>query len=716
MAQHQRLCSRCSTLDIAALLERHASTAFDEELSVWSWNDYDDPDWLKPDDCAFCHLVGVIKVPHDTSQAELWYVSPPDYLYILPSGQCRQPIPLGLKKEVRRNPSNPSKLWRDGAGRTCRTWTLFLASRGSVEGQGQLVVRKVDTHRIDFDIVKTWLARDESHRWGVAAATNPGIPDRLIDCQTKTVVAARDQRYLALSYVWGQAMFEYEEAYPEDDGELPQHLPATVADAITAAGKLGYRYLWCDKYCIDQDDEPSKVHQIQNMDIIFKGADATLVAAAGQGADFGLPGVNARPRNEQRSARLAEFDLTIISATSVVQDGIRNSKWNSRAWTYQEARLSSRLLVFTSDELYYESRAGNRRESVEAPFPCLDENLFVYQKPLFDPWNASNPEFVNKAIAEYSSRDLSREEDALIAALGFLKEFRNGPNPVFHHWGVPIFPDQAIRLGHGRKSFAYLGPGPSAPFSHEGFLLGLCWRPEGDPLSGNVGMKLHRRPNLPSWSWAGWTCELDEEPQTVYDIQQFHARPDDEVFLESDEGNLVPLHRLYEYRASGAESAARRPFSHFIHLKIRTVTCRLKTISREGMPEAARDQYPEPFALTCDEVDFPFCYGGWGRRSDSFISLVPAEDLWKRSLEASASLHGAHLQPPSPLLIGIMVGRFEDKTDWPYGKQFILVVCQSRDGNFYERVGYIIQGDRRVNLEVRSLLDKKLKIERIRIG
>ena len=362
------------------------------------------------------------------------------------------------------------------------------------------------------------------------------------------------------------------------------------------------------------------------------------------------------------------------------------------AWTYQEARLSERLLIFTNHELYFESRHGNHRETVEIPIPCLDANLFVSHRPLFDPWNAHNPEYVHEAMAEYSSRELSRQEDALLAALGFLKEFRNGPNPVYHHWGVPIFPDQAIGLGHGRTKFPWLGTKPPAPFTDQGFLLGLCWRPAGDHLIGSTGVRPTRRPELPSWSWAGWNCSLDPKPQTVYDIQQFHAHPEDRVYVQCEPGT-VPLRRLYDSHTTGRLS------SHYIYLNANTISLTFTSVSREDMTLAARDQYPEPYALMCEGVDFPFCYGGWGGRTDSFLSLIPAQELMERLTSSSQSL------------VGIFLGRFEDKKDWPYGKQFILVICQALNGSF-ERVGHIYQGDQRMGLNVRDILETQMKRER----
>ena len=328
----ERLCSRCAILDVDELLDQHSASHFDEDITIWSWNDYDDPDWLKPD-CAFCQLVDIVKKPHDTSQAGLWYWSPPEFLYLLSNLKSSRPIPLGLKKEVRRNTidsTNSSTVWRDKAGRTWRNWTLFLASRGSVQVQSNLVIRDIDAHHIDFDIVKGWLTRDGASSSKTRVLVNHDIPARLVDCRTRTIVPAAQHPYLALSYVWGQAVFESDRGYSGGEDLLPNAIPATIADAISVTQQLGYRYLWVDKYSINQADAFSKLYDIQNMDTIFRSAEATLIAAAGQDAQYGLPGVNARSRKPPVSARLGEFSFTILSSTSVVQDMIRQYKWNSR--------------------------------------------------------------------------------------------------------------------------------------------------------------------------------------------------------------------------------------------------------------------------------------------------------------------------------------------------------------------------------------------------
>lgn len=53
---------------------------------------------------------------------------------------------------------------------------------------------------------------------------------------------------------------------------------------------LGERYLWVDALCIVQDDEASKLQNIDRMAPIYPGAKLTIIAADGD-ADYGLRGL-----------------------------------------------------------------------------------------------------------------------------------------------------------------------------------------------------------------------------------------------------------------------------------------------------------------------------------------------------------------------------------------------------------------------------------------
>ena len=115
---------------------------------------------------------------------------------------------------------------------------------------------------------------------------------RLLDCRSLMVVQAeRTVQYLALSYVWGR-----ERKGPirkRNDCSLRlESLSQTIRDAITLTRSLQYGYIWIDKICIDQESSTERYKQIMQMDKIYAGAELTIIAAAGNDEEFGLPGVS----------------------------------------------------------------------------------------------------------------------------------------------------------------------------------------------------------------------------------------------------------------------------------------------------------------------------------------------------------------------------------------------------------------------------------------
>jgi hypothetical protein len=124
----------------------------------------------------------------------------------------------------------------------------------------------------------------------------------LIDCTTCQVVAAPHRCwYLALSYVWGS-----QKARAVHTGEKLSFLPQTIDDAITVTLRLGFQYLWVDMYCIKQDNQNHVGDQIRHMDLVYRRARATIIAAAGEEPDFGLPGVSSVRQTRQAYATVGE--------------------------------------------------------------------------------------------------------------------------------------------------------------------------------------------------------------------------------------------------------------------------------------------------------------------------------------------------------------------------------------------------------------------------
>jgi hypothetical protein len=90
---------------------------------------------------------------------------------------------------------------------------------------------------------------------------------------------------------------------------LPKDIPLTIEDAIRVTKDLGCRFLWVDKYCIDQSNETEKQQQCSPMGDIYAGSQITIFAL-GPNSNYGLPGVSSRLRSEQR-------ECTTIGSTSL---------------------------------------------------------------------------------------------------------------------------------------------------------------------------------------------------------------------------------------------------------------------------------------------------------------------------------------------------------------------------------------------------------------
>ena len=72
--------------------------------------------------------------------------------------------------------------------------------------------------------------------------------------------------------------------------------PKTITDTIALAVQLGISYIWVDRYCIPQDDEDRKRALISKMGLIYSCATLTVIAAAGENPESGLPGVETTKR------------------------------------------------------------------------------------------------------------------------------------------------------------------------------------------------------------------------------------------------------------------------------------------------------------------------------------------------------------------------------------------------------------------------------------
>ncbi len=127
-------------------------------------------------------------------------------------------------------------------------------------------------------------------------------------------------------------------------------------------------------------------------------------------------------------------------------------------------------------------------------------------------------------IFEYSRRSLTHQSDRLNALLGILRVFEG--RGTYQCWGTPIFPSSvSLRLE------------PSEQDLNMGFLPGLCGMFYPTSRS-NI-----RIPNLPSWSWTGWSdsiCYDDRILEGLTSVVQVSVELRDRSVLDWNE-----FHRRY---------------------------------------------------------------------------------------------------------------------------------------------------------------------------
>lgn len=382
---------------------------------------------------------------------------------------------------------------------------------------------------------------------------------RLIDCYELTIVVAEKSKpYVALSYVWGSSKKNAAIRTDRLPAPLPKNLPLVITDAILVTISLGFRYLWVDRLCIDQVNHDTKHRQLHEMDVIYADSELTIIGAAGQDGDYGLPGVSSRPRT---TSILAQFGGTEAAYIQHPYGLIRKSKWYSRGWTYQEAFLSRRRLVFLDNQTYFECMSDNSCEML--PFHPT-RHWEPTQQRIYSRitgtglWNGTNcaysdptARYIDNIVSEYTTRDLSYDSDSLIALSGVLHHLKTQSN--FSHilgipWGIPQEISKDENLHADWKDCS----------DDDVFVAGLCWF----HLRGcwYAKRKPRRRHEFPSWTWAGWAGQIGYTPVMKTTYPRPFIRPDVlEIYLEGHDGAYSLLHSVARFPLSAWEALPASP-------------------------------------------------------------------------------------------------------------------------------------------------------------
>lgn len=259
-------------------------------------------------------------------------------------------------------------------------------------------------------------------------------------------------KYLTLSHRWGKPeptkltwenMAEFSRQIPTSD------LSKVFKDAIQVTRCLGFRYLWIDSICINQDNPVEKALEISRMVSIYRCSQLNLSATSDSGLIFQRDPKSVLPilrKKRHPDSRTSEDygDFLMVSA-GPWETNVDLGSLNERAWVLQERMLAPRVLHCCYNMVYWEcpclrssevdpsaevdqDAAINRRDfrtNIKSNFVMVSNNTdMAYDSLLMDRLNL----FHILVRSYYFPRRLTYSRDRLPAISGIARWFMERAN------------------------------------------------------------------------------------------------------------------------------------------------------------------------------------------------------------------------------------------------------------------------------------------------
>jgi len=304
-------------------------------------------------------------------------------------------------------------------------------------------------------------------------------------------------RYAALSYCWGppadarrQCKTERQSlAAHSTNGVNALSMSAVVRDAVVVVRQLGLRYLWVDCLCIVQDDERDWRDEAALMGLVYSNAFVTIVSLASDTCLKGFLAPWAATSQIWRTVRVpvenstltegSEGDICFQYSYEFLRDWER-SAWSKRGWTFQETKLSTRLVYFGPSRIHF----------------CCDSWLYTSGRS-------------TRGTFERSIIDLAVDKETADPASELLNFWRWALVPQYSTKRFTVARDKLPAIGGIAKlvgditGFGYAA-GLWTPHLH----VDLAWHSPPQPVHLSLESLIQSlRPSdedfiAPSWSWA----------------------------------------------------------------------------------------------------------------------------------------------------------------------------------------------------------------------
>lgn len=381
-------------------------------------------------------------------------------------------------------------------------------------------------------------------------------------------------KFAALSHVWGDVTVSpplrllLSNINQLKNGIQEIELPKTFLDAAHVCACLGIHYLWIDSLCIIQDSVDDWREQALLMHQVYGYALITIVATSARSC---YDGFLQRDLELIPTAEVA-YSVTVVGEQSDCGDdyfiaydpdnpldswrmhAINGSKWNTRAWTMQERTLSTRMVHFCQNKIFFECRGGLQSEENE---PVQESDMI--NSTLWPRSPSASFEGIYQHwqlfVGEYSTRHLTVVTDKLPAIQSVAEEM------------VAVT---------GQKYIRFAGMWQSN-LRHE--LLWVVWMGKAERLDTW---------RAPSWSWASVEGQI-----SLWHRDFRNAR-------ESTPGTLLSRLSLHVLEVLGIDQEypdARSPNPGY--LRVRSLTKNISRIRRHQGSESAGSFFP--YDLMIDE-------------------------------------------------------------------------------------------------------------------
>lgn len=254
------------------------------------------------------------------------------------------------------------------------------------------------------------------------------------------------KHYVAVSYCWRQPQSPSEEEtlaprYKVLDGEKERECRAplnVIRRAIDFAIFKGYRLIWIDQECIDQDDVEDKLLHIQAMHLIYRQASdvvAVLNSLLDNQAQVDILECDSLHELEEQyafnhlesSEPRKQIRRNLVTQTIRLAESLASDPWYTRAWTYQEALLATRpvyLLILCQSNLRapsFQIAVGSQLVIYDTKTASILESMLNHLDPYYSTLPASfrPPDY---GLWLEDLEDCKMQKDKLSSAMDILKD------------------------------------------------------------------------------------------------------------------------------------------------------------------------------------------------------------------------------------------------------------------------------------------------------